>query len=175
MYYVNQLITSDLFWPRLVQKRPEALWAFSASVNIFPSLMSNPLAFDFLLPLMHLPNDFLLLAMLLLAKFYLLYWLFCVCSHLVLLDDASVLTLWKPDLLSLCFLFFWTHNSAGLVASYPSSISYAMGSPGTDLPVTPSYQQLTLFAYKVKKASAWLGVGMEKWRGGEDFENGDLT
>lgn len=105
MYYINHPITNDLFWPSLVQKRPEALWAFSASVDSFLPLMSNPLAFDFLLPLMYLPNDFLLLAMLLPVKFYLLYWLFRVCLRLLLLGGTSAHTPWKPGLLSLCFLF----------------------------------------------------------------------
>lgn len=140
------------------KKRHEALWAFAASVNSFLSLMSNALAFDFLLPLMYLPNDFLLLAMLLLVKFYLLYWLFCVCPRVFLLGGTSALTPWKPDLLSLCFLFaLWAHDLARSVASYPSQISSAMGSFGTGLLETPSYLSLS-FPTKGKRPRHGLGL-----------------
>lgn len=145
MYYVNQLITSDLFRPRLVQKRPEALWAFSTSVNIFPSLMSNPLAFDFLLLLMHLPNDFLLLAMLLLAKFYLLYWLFlclfpssltgwCFCTYpvetwptfsvlpLFLNSQFSWIGCFLPFLYFLCNGITWNRSSSNSQLSTTNSL-----------------------------------------------------
>lgn len=168
MCYFNHLITSDLFQPRLVQKRPEALWAFSASVNIFPSLMSNPLAFDLLLPLMYLPNDFLLLAMLLLAKFYLLYWLLCVCSHPLLPDDASVLTLWKPDLLSLCFLFFLSSQFSWIGCFLPfldflcNGITWNRSSSNSQLPTTNS-----LFPQSQKGLSmAWSCHGERERRRG---------
>lgn len=105
MYYVNHLIRSDLFQPSLMQKTPEPLWAFSASVNGFLFLMSNPLAFDFLLPLMYLLNDFLLLAMLLLVKSYLLCWLFCVCPRLLLLVVVLLCSLHGNLIYLLCASF----------------------------------------------------------------------
>lgn len=69
-----------------------------ASVNSFFYLMSNPLAFDFLLPLMTWD------ALASVALFVVLAFL-CVCPYPFLPRSISALIPWK-DLLSLCLFFY---------------------------------------------------------------------
>lgn len=171
MYYVNYLIISDLFQPSQMQKKPEPLWDFTASVNGFLSLMSNPLAFDFLLPLTYLLNDFLLLEMLLLVKSYLLYCFLCLslsalarwyfCTHPMetwsIFSVLPFVSLWFC--LISCFLVFLDFLAEGIV--------WERSSRNSQLP-------LAVFSHKEEKAVAWAGIGREKWRGGEDFGNRGL-
>jgi len=122
--------------------------------------MSNPLTFDFLFPPMHLPNDFLFLAMLLLVKFYLLYWLFCVCPRLLSQGCTSAHTPWKPSLLSPCFLSVSSQFS--LIGCFPLFLDFLcdgiVWDPSGPSGLEPLYH--SLFFSHTKGKRPWRGLGL---------------